>query len=218
MHWRRIERWCSGMSTTLMLMRHGSIDGLGVRLMGRRAGIHLNETGRREILLCQQSLAELPIQRVFSSPLERAQETASSVAEHLCVSVDIFEELNELDFGDWTGEPFAALAELPSWQAFNRCRVCAEIPGGETIRKFSARVASGVERIRAAVCNGLFLVVTHAEWIRTAAAVCLNLPLDVVKHFQLMPASISILRFDSHSVSMAGWNCSAISREQISES
>jgi broad specificity phosphatase PhoE len=204
--------------TTLLLMRHGSIDELGVRLMGRRTGVHLNEMGRREAAACSEALVKLGIQRICSSPLERARETAKYTAKRLGIACETLAELNEVDFGDWTGETFATLNGLPSWREFNQRRCQTMIPGGENMRGFAARVGSALHKLRDDLGNGLLLVVTHAEWIRTAAAVCLNLSLDTVMHFQVLPASISILRFDSNSTSLLGWNCKTISAQQLSGS
>ncbi len=65
------------MTTTLLLIRHGSNDLLKERRMGgRMPGIHLNEQGRAEAKALTRRLARTRLAAVYSSPLERAVETA----------------------------------------------------------------------------------------------------------------------------------------------
>jgi broad specificity phosphatase PhoE len=83
------------MSTTVHLVRHGEVfnpDGL---LYGRLPGFHLSERGRQMAELTADHLAGRDIVAVTSSPLERAQETASAIAERHGLSVGTDEDLIE---------------------------------------------------------------------------------------------------------------------------
>ena len=66
--------------TRLLLIRHGTTDAVGQRLVGRLPGIPLNAKGRAEVAALGARLAGAALAAVYSSPLERALETASAIA------------------------------------------------------------------------------------------------------------------------------------------
>src|SRR5213596_631704 len=67
--------------TIVVLVRHGKTSTTGVLLPGRRPGLHLDDEGRRQADASAQRLAKLRrIDAVYSSPLERARETAAPIA------------------------------------------------------------------------------------------------------------------------------------------
>jgi probable phosphoglycerate mutase len=73
----------------------------------------------------------VPIDAIHSSPLLRARETVAALARDHPVAITIEPDLNELDFGKWTGRTFDALAKDPAWLAFNSRRSSAPVPAGE---------------------------------------------------------------------------------------
>ena len=68
--------------TTFLLIRHGETDAVGKSIMGWRPGWHLNaersETGGD---VWRRGWRALPIRAIYTSPLERAVETAEAVGE-----------------------------------------------------------------------------------------------------------------------------------------
>jgi broad specificity phosphatase PhoE len=95
--------------TTFFLIRHGNNDFVGKTLVGRTSGVHLNEEGRRQAENLARRLAGEPIRRIYSSPLERATETAAPLAKQLGLKVQISEAITEIEFGDWTNQHIADL-------------------------------------------------------------------------------------------------------------
>jgi probable phosphoglycerate mutase len=61
--------------TRFLLVRHAAIDGLGVRIAGRIAGVGLNGQGRAQALSLGRRLAGVPVRAIYTSPRERTQET-----------------------------------------------------------------------------------------------------------------------------------------------
>src|SRR5690606_41519494 len=92
--------------TLLVLIRHAQNDWVKTgRLAGWTPGVHLNEEGRRQAEALGERLASATLQAVYSSPLERAVETAGAVVKHYPgLAVQIEEEVGEVAFGKWTGE------------------------------------------------------------------------------------------------------------------
>ncbi|MGH2818405.1 MAG: histidine phosphatase family protein, partial [Actinomycetota bacterium] len=66
--------------TMFFLVRHALTEHTGARLSGRMEGIHLSEDGRKQADLVAERLADVPFKAIYSSPLERAMETARPLA------------------------------------------------------------------------------------------------------------------------------------------
>jgi histidine phosphatase superfamily protein (branch 1) len=115
----------------VLLVRHARTHAIDARLVGRTPGVHLSERGYAELARLREQLATISIDAVYSSPLVRARETAEPIATDHCLGVDIEDDLNEVDFGDWTGATFDVLQADPRWDAFARrsAAVCQTVNG-----------------------------------------------------------------------------------------
>lgn len=70
------------MAATLYLMRHGHVHNPMKILYGRLPGYHLSELGRQQAHAAGRWLRGKPLAAIYSSPMERAQQTAGIVAEY----------------------------------------------------------------------------------------------------------------------------------------
>jgi broad specificity phosphatase PhoE len=86
------------------LVRHGqstwNADG---RWQGR-ADPPLSDLGRRQAEVAAETIRDLAVTRVFASPLVRAHQTATIVADALGLAVEPDPRLQERDAGEWTGK------------------------------------------------------------------------------------------------------------------
>jgi len=180
--------------TTLLLVRHGLNDYVGRALAGRTPGVHLNDEGHAQAGRLAARLASLPIAAVYSSPLERAVETAQPIAAARSLELHLCEAAMEIDFGEWTGRTIAELDGDPLWQRFNTERSTTRAPGGELMAEVQARMAGGIEAIRAAHPGETVLLVSHADAIRAALAHYAQVSLDAIGRFEIRPASVTTLR------------------------
>src|SRR6476620_7828206 len=67
-------------TTLILLVRHGQTPTTGTVLPGRAPGLHLSDRGRAQAERVAERLAGLPVNALYSSPLERACETAEPTA------------------------------------------------------------------------------------------------------------------------------------------
>ncbi|MEW6250325.1 MAG: histidine phosphatase family protein [Planctomycetota bacterium] len=181
---------------TFLLIRHAHTDAVGRRIAGRMPNVGLSPAGRAQLDALAARIGEQPVQRLLSSPLERARETAAAVARVLRIEVEFAEELNELDFGAWTGRTFAELAPDPLWQQYNAFRSGTRMPGGEVMLEVQARVVGLIQRLRETADGQAIALVTHGDVIRAALAYYLGIPLDLILRFEVDPASVSAVRLD----------------------
>src|SRR5205807_9144658 len=92
-----------------LLIRHGSTDETARRLVGRTAGVHLNDAGRHQAEAVARRLEGVAIDHVYSSPMDRAWETAVPLAAARSLQAQAADELSEVDYGDWAGQEFKVL-------------------------------------------------------------------------------------------------------------
>src|SRR4051812_28936003 len=81
--------------TRFLLVRHAAIDAHGRSLPGRSPGVHLNALGRQQAQALAQRLSGLPVAALYSSPLERAVETAEPIATLLGLQTATSEDFLE---------------------------------------------------------------------------------------------------------------------------
>ena len=181
------------MTTTFLLIRHASHGLLDRVLAGRMAGVSLSEAGRDEADRLAGRLRAEPVRLIQSSPLERAQETATPIAAALGLRVETAPALNEIDCGAWTGQPFEVLAGDPAWVRWNASRGFARPPGGESLTEVLARLLAHVERLREAHPDETVALVSHSDVIRALLLHALGLPADAYGRVDIAPASVSRL-------------------------
>jgi broad specificity phosphatase PhoE len=181
---------------TLFLVRHGSIDGMRERLIGR-GDIGLNKHGRSEAARAAEAVRRFGVEIVASSPRRRARETAEIIAESVGCGVEVIDAFDEVDYGVWSGKQFAELAADPEWRRFNDARDDARIPGGEELDTVTRRIRAGLEELCDRHRHGDLVVVTHAEIIRGALLLAESRSWSSWSLYEPEPASITPVRWPS---------------------
>lgn len=158
------------MRRTIYLARHGETDW---NLAGRWQGhsdVALNATGRAQARELAAALREHRLERVYSSDLSRARETAQIVADFLGIGqVDTDPRLRERAFGLFEGLTYAECSERypDHWQRYQSEERTAP-PGAEARPEVAARVQEAIHRLAAsdAALDATFLIVSHGAAIR----------------------------------------------------
>ncbi len=167
-------------STIVLLVRHGLTPTTGVKLPGRARGLHLSDEGRRQAETAAARIAKLEkVVAIYSSPLERARETAGIIAKARNMAVRIERGLLEVDIGKWTGLALKDAAAKPEWKAVQQHPSGFRFPGGESFTEMQARVTGAIARI----------TVAHA----------IGTPLDLFQRIGIGTASISVLAYSQSS-------------------
>jgi broad specificity phosphatase PhoE len=178
-------------ATTVLFVRHAHTDALGTRLCGRACGVSLSAIGQTQAIGLGEVLRSTPLAAIYSSPLERARATAAAIAMPQARELQICDELIEIDFGEWTGQTFGELEHDARWQAFNRSRGTAIIPGGEQPAVVQTRIVDATMRLAAAHPGTTIALVTHADIVRMALLYFLSRSIDLYHSLTIDPASIS---------------------------
>lgn len=188
------------------LIRHGDHDWLPKGIAGRIPGVHLNARGKEQVERLASRLATVNFDAIFSSPLERAMESAEPTARAKGMEVVIAPEMIELDFGEWNGATFDRLHADPRWAEWNKFRSVVRMPGGEAMSEVQGRVVTFLERVHAQNPTGVFAVFSHGDTIRSGLCYFLGMPLDLLPRVEVEPASLSIVQLGPSGPRVLGVN------------
>lgn len=178
--------------TVLLLVRHAVTDATGKRLYGRAPGYHLSDRGREQAQRLAARLRELPIAAVYSSPLERCEETARAVAEAKGLDLRAVQDLAEVDVGRWTGRTFTVVRRTSLWRRVHEDS-SVRFPDGESLLDVQRRTVAALERIAGEHRRDMVAAVSHGDPIRVALAHFAGLHLDLFRRLEVTAASVSVV-------------------------
>jgi probable phosphoglycerate mutase len=151
----------------LILVRHGeTLLNRENRVQGI-TDIELSDYGRMQADKLAESLKGEPIEKIVSSPLKRAYETAKAISRFHGAMIEADRDLQEINHGDFENLTIQELkakhiSVLRQWQ---RDPASVVMPNGESLRDLQRRAWRVIERITETARNTI--VVTHNMTIRT---------------------------------------------------
>ena len=170
------------------LVRHGDTAWTLTGQHTGRTDLPLIEPGERQAIELRPRLMALCADRIISSPLRRARQTAELAMPDAVIEAD--DDLMEWDYGAYEGRRTAEIErERPGWRLFRDGS-----PGGETLEAVGARASRVIGRIRAS--GGTVLLFGHREILRILAVRWVGLPPVEGRWLQLATASLSLLGYD----------------------
>jgi 2,3-bisphosphoglycerate-dependent phosphoglycerate mutase len=185
---------------TILLVRHGETAGNAARIL-QRPDVPLNERGVRQAERLARRLCDDGFVHVVCSDLLRARMTAAPLAALSGIAIEESPLLQERNYGDLRGVPYAELTENPFGPDFAP-------PNGEDWPTFRTRAAEAFDFIlsRRRRVNGALVVVTHGLVCRALVERHALLPEGVVAPELFGNASVTVLHEDApHTVSLL--NC-----------
>ena len=182
-----------GAPTRLLLLRHGQTELSVHRRYSGRGNPPLTELGRQQASAAAAYVAARGgIAAVISSPLQRAQDTASAAAKALGLDVTVDDDLIETDFGDWEGLTFLEAADRdPELHRQWLADTSVTPPGGESFDAVARRVRRARDRIIAEHGEATVLVVSHVTPIKTMLRLALDAGPGILYRLHLDLASLS---------------------------
>ena len=149
--------------TELLLVRHGeSTWNAAGRMQGQTASPALTDRGRRQAVEAGAQLLARGAERLLTSDLVRARQTAAIIGTTLRLEPEVNPLLRERHYGTWQGrdsaEAIRATRSLPEHE---------RVPGGESLLDVRQRWATLLAALRG--IRGPVVVVTHGDLVVEAA-------------------------------------------------
>jgi len=175
----------------LYLIRHGQTSwNAESRVMGR-GDTPLDAIGEKQVTEMAQSLKHFPIEKIFSSPQLRAQQTAQALAlvKNIPVKSDV--RLSELDFPRWQGK---VLEQIKDDEVYIRRKKDffsfshPEVESYESLMKRITEFGSEVEGVGKHIA-----IVSHGDVIKAFIIGLLKIPPASFFQFKIQNASCTVL-------------------------
>lgn len=201
------------MQSLIYLIRHGEIDKPTDRRFLGQTDLPLNEIGIRQAQALHGRLRHIEFSRVFTSPLQRAVQTAALVSGRAAGSIVRIEALKEINLGAWEGLTVA--------------EVCSRFPGeyeqrGQDLEHFRPQGGESFGDLATRCCSALLtlaqqfpaplLVVAHAGVNRVLLSRMRDQPLQRLLEIPQNYCGVNIIAFNSQ-----GLNVEAINLREVDE-
>jgi broad specificity phosphatase PhoE len=191
------------LARVLVLVRHGQTPANAQGLLLGRSDPPLTDMGRSQARALAGLLAP---DRLISSPLRRARETAAAFG----CPFEVDERWIELDYGAVEGlEPHTVAADV--WERWRNDPQFAP-PGGESLAALGLRVRAACDELAAEAATADVVVVTHVSPIKAAVAWALGAGDELAWRLFVGDASVCRILTDGPNPRLVAFNETAPAR------
>jgi uncharacterized phosphatase len=163
----------------IYVIRHGLTELNKKGIINGHLDDELSFEGREQ---AKMAAAHLPksIRHIYSSPLNRAKQTAEILNEELQLPLTFHDELKEVNFGILEGTPF-----LEEYKKKHKSQEYDWRPSGESITDVKKRALKILKQIRSERGDGEALVVAHGGVVRLIYFLQDGVPIDEIENASL---------------------------------
>ena len=190
----------------LILIRHGQTDMNKDQLYYGRLDVPINETGKEQAENTRKNLVEFEIDydKIYSSPMKRAYETAE-IVNYKNLEIEKDDELREMDFGIFEGLSYKEIIKKypeemeklkKDWKTYSYVT-------GENPFMLQKRALKFLEKIDKNKNN---MVVTHWGIICTLLSFLFSSELEGYWKYQVKNGGIAIIEFADGYPVLCGFN------------
>jgi len=194
----------------IYLARHGESLWNTLKMIQGQKDVPLTEKGIKQAKLLGKRLKDEKIDKIYSSDLLRAYETARIVGEIINVEVIPCKEFREINFGIWEGMSNEELNKLykKEYELWLREPEKLILEGAETLYDLQNRAISGINKIINAENNNLnnILIVSHSATIKAIILGLLDMNISYFKNLALGNVSLSVIEFRKYNMVLELFN------------
>ena len=181
----------------IIFLRHGQAENnIKKILAGRSPGVNLTEVGIQQAEQAGKMLEPLNISAIYSSPIDRALQTAEIVGRQCDLEISIDDRLIELDMGKFTKMPYDEIFAKHGNVFLKFYEGSEEVSenGVETFTKVQKRVFDMVDFIINKHKNENVVLVTHMDPIKAMIGKVLKLRPEILFELIIANASLNIFK------------------------
>ena len=194
---------------SIIFLRHGQAKNNTERVLaGRTPGVPLTEEGVDQSEKAAKFLEEMNISAIYSSPIERAKNTAEIVGKHNSIDVRIDDRLIELDMGKFTGKPYDEIFSSHGnvFMKFYRGELEIAHNGVETFEEVKKRIRDMVDHVIDNHPDENVVLVTHMDPIKAMLSTVVSFSPENLYELIIPNASLNIFREYKRKFSISGIN------------
>ena len=169
---------------TIYLVRHGEVHNPKGIIYGHLPGYGLSQKGREQLVRAAGLLeAHGPFRALYASPLQRAQESAQILGEHLGLGLTTEQLIVETGVGGYQGQPFSALP---------RPYMTEEplVPGIECASSIRTRFLDWAGMMLTRQAGDKIIAVSHRDPIAVSLLHWMGKGLEALPEFPLEPGGV----------------------------
>jgi broad specificity phosphatase PhoE len=176
-----------------VLVRHGETEQNAKGIFQGYSPVPLSARGRQQAALVAERLVSIRPQRLYSSDLQRAMETAAMISQRLALPILPCEGLREWNIGTWIGKSTAAYLE--HLQVLGAHPVTHVPTGGESQLQTQARMVAQMQALAGQHAGETIVCVSHGTAIDLLARHILGLDVMQPTAFRIANTSVNIFSF-----------------------
>lgn len=197
---------------TLVLVRHGHVEGIHPERFRGQLDLPLTSLGREQAAVTAKFIAaNWHACAVYTSPLARCKDTGTEIASAQGLTIQPIQELIDINYGQWQGRTRDEVKanEPEQFKAWMTQPQLTVIEGADSLQDVQARLVRGLAHMRKAHAGKTVVAVGHDSTNRVFLTLGLDMPLSRYWHLQQDPCAINVLHFDET-------GCKAIAINQTS--
>ena len=181
----------------IIFLRHGQAENNTKKILaGRSPNVNLTQTGLEQAEQAGEMLKSLNISAIYTSPIDRALQTAQIVSKHCGLEVVTDDRLIELDMGKFTMMPYNEIFEKHGNVFLKFYQGSDEVSenGVETFSQVQKRVTEMVDSVLNKHKDENVVLVTHMDPIKAMIGKVLDLKPEVLFELIIANASLNIFK------------------------
>lgn len=190
-------------------MRHAQAKNNVERILaGRTKGFPLTDLGLQQAKKAASFLGNLKISAIYSSPIERALNTAQIVSDELNLNLKIDDRLTEIEMGSFSGMAYEDMFTKHGnvFLKFYQDNPVIAQNGVETFSSVKKRVLDMVNYCSIQHKNQNVLLVTHMDPIKAMFSTILQLKPESLYELIIQNASLNIIKKEQNTFSFVAIN------------
>ena len=202
----------------IIFLRHGQAENNTKKILaGRSPGVNLTETGIKQAEQAGLMLKSMNISKIYSSPIDRALQTAEIVSKQCDQEVILDDRLIELDMGKFTKMPYDEIFSKHGNVFLKFYQGSEEVSENdvETFAQVQKRVFEMVDFVLSQNKNENIVLVTHMDPIKAMIGKVLNLKPETLFELIIAKASLNIFKNNGKKFYLTAIN--AMSSERFQE-
>lgn len=187
------------MVTTVYFVRHAEATGNVDETFQGRTDTEVTERGKKQLALLAERFRDIPIERLYSSPLKRTISTAEAVNTYHGLEIIRDERLIEINGGGFEGRSWSELPKLypEEFRLWNNELYNFRIENGESMTQVFERMSSAVDEIVRENAGRTIAVVSHGCALRNYFCFAKGLPIERITDSEWSDnTAVSLITYD----------------------